>query len=193
MATVNGKGGLTPVGSLRQADWNGKLRQYPIASGYGTSIYTGDLVTLSSGSIQRAAFNFSAGAATGVFLGCSYTNPTTKQPVWSQYWPASTVASDAVAYVCDDPEAVFELQSDAALTAAALGKNIDLVQTSAGSDTTGKSGMNASGSSIATTNTLRFRVVGLKATPDNGWTDTYPIILVKFNFGFHAQGTATGL
>ena len=36
----------------------------------------------------------------GVFLGCTYTDPNSKQKLFSQYWPAGTVASDAKAYVC---------------------------------------------------------------------------------------------
>jgi hypothetical protein len=103
------------------------------------------------------------------------------------------VASDIKALIVDDKDAVFEIQSDAALTSAALGKNIQMIQTSAGSNTTGKSGINAQGSTIATTATHRLRVVGLKNTPDNNWTDTFPIILVKWNFGMHADEVALGI
>jgi hypothetical protein len=36
------------------------------------------------------------------------TDPVTKQKRFSQYWPASTLAGDAVAVVCDDPDTVFK-------------------------------------------------------------------------------------
>jgi hypothetical protein len=193
MSAVNGKGGLIPIGTLGGNPWNHKVRSIPIASGYATSIFRGDIVSLSSGTATRAAVNFSAGAAVGVLVGVSYTDPNLKQLLFRGYWPASTVASDAVAYVCDDPDAVFLVQSDAALTAAALGKNSDLVQTAAGSTTTENSGMNFDGSEIATTNTLSFRVVGLFTSPDNAWTDSFPKILVMFNHGEHFYRQATGL
>lgn len=195
MTTVNGKGGLTPVSSKRQSDWTAKLTQYPIASGEATSIFTGDIVTLATatGSVARAVVGFTAGTAVGIFVGCSFTNPTTLQPVFTTFWPGATVAADAVAYICDDKDAVFEIQSDAALTAAALGKNMLMVQTSVGSSVNGKSGINAQGSSIATTATHRIRVVGLKKTPDNNWTDTFPVILAKWNFGMHADDVALGI
>ena len=43
----------------------------------------------------------------GVFMGCSFTNPYTKQKMFSQYYPANTVADDIQAYVVDDPDALF--------------------------------------------------------------------------------------
>ena len=52
-----------------------------IQNNYGTAISYGDFVTVTSGLVTRAAITSStSGKQTiGVFLGCSYTNPTTKQ------------------------------------------------------------------------------------------------------------------
>ena len=195
MPSVNGKGGLLPVDHLMGVQRNWRTREYQIASNYGTSIFKGDIVIpVNDGTIARGAFNFTAGTALGVFLGCRFTNPTTKQPTYSNYYPANTVASDIYALVCDDPRAVFLAQSDAALGTTNLFNNIDLVQTATGSTVNGLSGMNLSGSSAATTNTLRFRIVGLYNQPGNAWTDTYPQLLVTFNNpGFHFFDQATGI
>ena len=193
MSAVNGKGGLIPVGKLDGSAWTHKVRAFPIASGYGTSIFRGDIVTFNAGNVERATVSFTAGTAVGVLVGVSYTDPNLKQWISRGYWPASTVASDAVAYVADDPETVFLAQGDAALTAAALGKNIALVQTSAGSTTTENSGMNLQSSTVATTNTLRIRIIGLFNSPDNAWTDSFPKVLCFINDGFHAYRQATGL
>jgi hypothetical protein len=194
MTTVNEKGGLIPVGILGNATMRHRTVEMPIASAYGTSIFKGDVVTLNAGNIERVTqASFTAGTAIGVFMGCHYTDPGSGKMKWTQFWTASTVASDAVATICDDPNQVFTIQGDAVLTAAALGKNINLVQTSAGSTTTGRSGCNVASSGVATTNTLHFRIVGLWKSPDNAWTDTFPKVRVIMNPTFHAYSQTTGL
>jgi hypothetical protein len=35
----------------------------------------------------------------GVFNGCMYTDPTTSEQVFSNYYPASTNASDIIAFI----------------------------------------------------------------------------------------------
>lgn len=194
MSTVNGKGGLEPVGALGQAGMVHRTREYPIASGYATSIFRGDLVVLSSGTITRATqAGFAAGGALGVFQGCHYTDPNTGQMKWTQTWTASVVASDAQAMIADDPEQVFLVQLDAAATATAIGKNANLVQTSAGTALSGRAGSNLQTSTLATTNTLNFRVIGILNAPDNAITDTFPKVLVVFNSGMHFYRQATGV
>lgn len=55
--------------------------------------------------------SFSGYTATpyGVFVGCTFTNPVTKQPTFSQYWPGPTAAPDAVGYIIDDPMALYQV------------------------------------------------------------------------------------
>lgn len=55
--------------------------------------------------------SFSGFTATpyGVFVGCTFTNPVTKQPTFSQYWPGPTAAPDAVGYIIDDPMALYQV------------------------------------------------------------------------------------
>ena len=102
--------GLKPINLIGGQVFSGSTRNLPIQYGYATNIYYGDFVVLSSGFATRAAVSTGTGVnqVTGIFLGCSYTNPLTKQKTFSQYWPASTLAGDAQAIVCDDPDTVFK-------------------------------------------------------------------------------------
>ena len=107
--TVSGPYGFKPVNLIGGQVFAGATRSIPIQYGYATNIFYGDFVTLTKGFITRAAVTTATTAkqVIGVFLGCSYTDPVTKQKRFSQYWPASTLAGDAVAVVCEDPDTVF--------------------------------------------------------------------------------------
>jgi hypothetical protein len=116
--------GYKPVNLIGGQVFSGSTRNIPISYGYNVNLFYGDPVTIqttSSGSIVAGSIITQASAVSttntvvGVFLGCSYTDPSTKQKRFSQYWPASTLAGDAVAIVCDDPDTVFKT---AAATAA---------------------------------------------------------------------------
>jgi len=108
--TVSAPYGLKPVNLIGGQVFAGSTRSIPIIYGESTSIYYGDFVKVVRGTVQRQAVTTAGGAAglVGVFLGCSYTNPVTKQKTFSQYWPGGTLAGDAVAVVCDDPDTVFK-------------------------------------------------------------------------------------
>jgi hypothetical protein len=178
---------------------------FPIASAYGANIYNGSIVSIvAGGTIQIVTTNgdpisgaaFPAGTI-GVFVGCSFTNPTTKQKQFSQYWPTGTVASDAVAYVVDDDRAVFQVQSAGSLVAADLGANVYLnaVQsTTTGSTTTGNSNTAVVATASVITTTAAFRIVGF--VDMQGFStvgDAYTDVLVKFNPGYHSYSNAVGI
>lgn len=107
---VNAPYGLEPINLIGGQVFAGSTRMYPIQYGYDTNIFNGDFVKVVRGSATRAAIGATtaSNAVTGVFLGCSYTDPVTKQKRFSQYWPASTLAGDAVAYINDDPDTVYK-------------------------------------------------------------------------------------
>lgn len=102
--------GLVPINLIGGQVFAGSTRMYPIQYGYATNIFNGDFVKVVRGQVTRVGIGAAtnSNAVTGVFLGCSYTDPVVKQKRFSQYWPASTLAGDAVAYICDDPDAVFK-------------------------------------------------------------------------------------
>ena len=103
----------------------------------------------------------------GVFNGCQFTDPTTGEQKFSNFYPASTNASDIIAFVIDDPMVVFEIQCNAAFPVADLFGNFDIVYTSAGSTTTGISGAELNVSDGATTATLSLKCIDISEDPEN--------------------------
>lgn len=160
--TVAAPYGLIPIQLIGGQVYAGSTRMIPIASGYSTDLLYGDVVKLTTDGTLVKDTGTSTATPVGVFLGCQYTNPTTKQWLQTQYWPASTVASDAMAVVADDPKLLFRaaIVSGTTVIAAAgrtfVGNNAALVQ-NAGSTNTGDSKV-ALGS-LATTNTLPVRII----------------------------------
>lgn len=115
--------GLKPINLIGGQVFAGSTRALPIQYGYATDIFYGDFVKVLRGSVTRATVSTGTGSAQfdGIFLGCSYTDPVTKTKRFSQYWPASTLAGDAIAYVGDDPDTVFKAVVCSATAAVASG------------------------------------------------------------------------
>ena len=132
---INGPYGLKPVNLIGGQQFAGSTRMYPIRYGYAANIGFGDPVIMVNGAINRGAITTDASgvAWVGVFMGCSFTSPTTKQKLFSQYWPTGTLAGDAVAYVCDDPDTLFKVAVCSATTVIGatsesfLGQNMSLI------------------------------------------------------------------
>ena len=200
--------GLKPVNLIGGQVFAGSTRNIPIASGYNTNIFNGDIVTLvAGGTVAKSAIadeSSPVAGLVGVFLGCSYTNPSTKQKTFAQYWPAGTVASDAVAIVCDDPDTLFKVvlvagdteDAAAALTPAYLGQtvvgsNVTCVQNT-GSTTTGDSKIGVYTPAGAGTASTVFRVVDVVPDTANS-SGNFCELIVKFNFGYHSYLNATGI
>ena len=187
MATTAAPYGARPIGTLSASgSFNSKTRHLPIGASYGTQISNGDFCKLvADGEIEKDV-GTTALTTCGIFLGCSYTDPTTGQKTFSNYWPASNAATDAMAYVLDDPFVVFQMQADEALNTTDRGLNASVVVT-AGTTTLGKSKSALDGSTPATTNTLPLRIIsfvdGPSSLPPKGTTasDAYPDVIVKFN------------
>lgn len=192
MATTATPMGAEPTDTLSASgSFTGKVRHIKIASGYGTAIFYGDFVKLvNTGTVEKDTGTTSA-TPVGVFVGCAYTSPTTGELTFSQYFPASTAASDIVAYVVDDPNVLMRMQSDEAIAQTGLGNNVAIVQT-AGSTSIGRSKNAVDGSSIATTNTLPLRIIDFVDGPDSAVGDTYTDVIVKFNAG-HQYSNTTGV
>ena len=193
--------GAVPVGSLVSCAYNAKVTHYKIKSAYGTSIFYGDFVKFGDDNpnttIQKDTGTSSA-TPVGIFLGCAYTDPTTKQFTPSQYFPASTAASDIVAYVASDPFIIMQMQCDGAADQDDLGKNVGIVQT-AGSTDIGRSKNAVDISTVNTTATLPLKIIDFIDGPDSAVGDSYTDVLVTFNSqsafgtGGHQLLSATGI
>lgn len=120
--TIDAPYGLKPINLIGGQVFSGSTRMYNINYAYPTSIFYGDFVALVRGNLERISVSTgTVGTLVGIFLGCTYTDPTTKQPRFSQYWPASTTAGDGLAYICDDPDTVFKAVVCSATTVVASG------------------------------------------------------------------------
>lgn len=202
MASVFSPYGFKPMGITTAAAYNQKTRQFQIASGYNTSIFYGDLVRpVTAGTIEKNTdtTTVTAPGILGVFMGCSYTNPSTQQRIFTQFWPAGTVASDAVAYVFDDPEGIFQVQAVANTGSAGfsmvqgdLFTNIGLRQI-AGSTANGTSSVGIDGSTRNSTATLPFKVIGFVDSPFSRVGDAATDCIVKYNIGAHFYHNTAGL
>ena len=187
--------GLRPIGRLGSGSQE-TFRQYPIASGYGTNIAMGDIVQLVNASNattieKQSAVGTSAIDLVGIFMGCSFTDPNTNQLTFSQLWPASTVASDAMAFVVDNPNVEFVIQADGSVTNERdiYGKNCTLVQTAP--NTTFKvSRVALDISEIATTSTDPIKILDyLGGDQGDEKGSSFPLLVCKFNYH---QLTAAG-
>jgi hypothetical protein len=192
MATTAAPYGARPSNTLSASgSYSGEVQHIKIASAYGTAIFYGDFVKLVTAGTVELDSGTAALTPVGVFMGCKYTDSTTNQMTFSQYWPASMAASDAVAYVLVDPNILFRMQSDEAVAQTGLGANFSVIQT-AGSTSTGNSKNALDGSTVATTNTFPVKLVDFVDGPTSTVGDTYTDCIVKFNVG-HQFTNTTGI
>jgi hypothetical protein len=199
--SVSAPYGLRPINLIGGQVFAGSTRLIPIASSSGTAIYYGDVVVVNdAGTLTKVSATASSVSVVGVFLGCQYTNPTTKQLLQQQYYPGGVTASDIKAFVLDDPDALFKVAVVTAgtttvsfVTQAAVGQNTAYVPNAAsGSTTTGDSAAGVSATTAAGTG-LPFKVVDV--VPDTaiaGFPGSYTEVIVKFNFGIHQYYNANG-
>lgn len=144
--------GLRPI-NRDGTPYTGPVNPYYIPSSYGTALYIGDPV-IKTGTANTARVKFpgvgefciaalpeinaatvgDGNSITGVIVGFCIL-PTNLN---AAYNPAST---ERVAFVVDDPHALFEIQADGAIAATAIGLNAVLIATHSGSTVTGFSGI----------------------------------------------------
>ena len=207
--TVSKPYGLKPINLIGGQVFAGSTRNLPITTStvsYNTALFFGDVVQIdaTNGTIIKSTLsNQSSPVAgvVGVFLGCSYTNPTTGQKLFAQYWPGfASGVTDAQAIVCDDPDTLFQVVSvgstadgtglvPVAVTQAVLGGNAQLVLNT-GNTTTGDSTIGAYVAGTTSTSAA-LRIVDF--IPASATSSGFVELVVKFNFGYHSYYNATGL
>ena len=190
MANVAEKFGLKPVRSLDGSDFINAQNRYRIASNYGTAIFQGDLVTpVTGGGIERHIAG-STTAVVGVFNGCFYTDPTTQKPTWKNYYPASVVASDIMAFVIDSPDQVYKIDSDGAFAVADIFKNFQVTNVS-GNTVTGTSEVQLDYSNSGIQITVALQAIDISQDVGNTEVGVVNVdVLVRINNHFYKTGTA---
>ena len=192
--------GLKPVKRVDGMPYAGATRLYKIdPAGEATNLFYGQVVNigadgyiaLCTASGADATTNNLGGSgvgAIGVFVGCEYVNAQ-GQVIYSQYYPSGTAnGGDIVAYVVDDPNALFMAELDDTATQTMVGTNTTFATaqtTSTGSTTTGVS--NSQLDATVATTAKAFKIVAL--APD----ESTAAVLVKFNPSFHRFTSDVGL
>jgi len=169
MANVDAPFGFAPVKMQGGAPFSGGQTEYIIASTASGNMFTGDIAILAAGGSVVVG---TAGATNiiGVFNGCFYTD-TNGKPQYARYWPDGTTSTDAVAFIIDDPNVIFEAQEDdSSLALADIGQNNNFLAT-AGSTTTGRSGHEIDGSD-KTAGAANLRIVAKSTDPSNSDVDS---------------------
>ena len=172
--------GVKPVNLIGGQVFAGSTRNLPIQYNYGTALYYGDLVTLSAGYVVIATYPVSTTNTTvGVFLGCYYTNPTTKQRQYAQYYPGNVTAGDITAIIGDDPDQVMKVAVTTTAGGTTIGSASSILVganmaggTQTGSASTGNSGMSVVGAS-ANASGGGFRVLNLVPDTQISLSSTY--------------------
>jgi hypothetical protein len=194
--TVSAPYGLIPINLVGGRVFAGATRQIPIAASSATAIYFGDVVDLNSDGVLAKETGTATATPVGVFLGCTYTDPT-YGATFRQYYPGNVTATDIVAYVVDDPQALFKVAvctagstTINAVSRTAVGNNTALVQNT-GSTVTGNSKVAVS-VTTATDSTLPVRIIDVIPETANS-LGSYTEVIVKWNAGMHQYDNPTGV
>lgn len=188
--TVSAPYGFQPINRIGGNPYAGSTRLVPVDSG---AVYDGDLVEmLASGKCAVIASGSASAQCLGVCVGVQYTN-SSGQTVQAQYAPASGV-TNVVAYVVDDPTALFKVAvvssgtTIATLGRAAVGQNATVVL-NPGNANTGNS-TQAIDDTTNITATFPIRIIDVVPETATG-TDAYVEMIVKINT--HAYNNTTGI
>jgi hypothetical protein len=160
MANANTPNGFQYFGRLEGGSPTEGLTTRLIASSDTAALGYGDPVTsLATGYVSASV----AGTTQidGIFYGCEYLSTALGRVVFTNYWGGSGAAGDITAHLCTDPQAQFVVQSDnTAIVFADNQANINFVAGTPNA-TTQFSTATVGQSTINTTSTLPFRIVGL--------------------------------
>jgi len=199
MANSNGSFGLKPIGKIGQATNSTGMTEYRIAAGNTNPIFSGmAVIPLAGGVIDdlQAAAGGNV-SIVGVFGGCEYVSSTTGETVFGNFWPGSGADSTfpVKAFLYDDPNQLFTIATSNVVAAAnteteiraAVFANIAFATGNSGSTSTGMSSATADLNTIAATNTLALRIMGVQNDPDNAdFTAAGIPLIVRINNHFNA-------
>jgi len=182
MANQDAPFGFRAVGGMGSSYETQGTSKYQINDNYGSSIYQGDVVMTGDGGTDAGSSTSVAGYIApsavgdpnnvGIFNGCFYNDPTTQKPTWKNYYPASTNITTGYidAFVYDNPQQLYEVQTAGTLTQSDAGNLIDMATYAAGSTINGSSNEEISTTSLS--NTATFRILRLSGDPSNSDTSS---------------------
>jgi hypothetical protein len=181
MANRNTQGfGLIAAGTLGQTPATSGQGKYKIDAGYGTTIYQNGAVASSAGYIIDG--QTTDAPILGVLNGIFYNAATTLKPTFSNFYktPITPANSEDIdAFVFDNPQQQYVVATDDAVAQAGYLETYDM-NTSAGSDTTGKSSATLD---IADTSAdaASFRLLRSAEDPENDENAAFRSVVVCIN------------
>ena len=192
MANVARTNGFTPVKHLNGSPYNGQYNLYEIVAGDGTATMVGDLVKADTGTAtdvyptcvrHGTSGEVTSGLALGVVVGFKVSPTDLNTP---QYRAAST---KRYAMVADSPDLIFKVKDGGTVpcTLSLIGNNTGFMAT-AGSTTTGNSGMTTGTTAPTTTNSLPLKIMGIVDSPDNESASADQQLLVMINQHYYMGG-----
>ena len=179
MANFIAPRGFSPSRYLNGANYNGAVNMYYIPSTDTSQYGVGDVVksaaVADANGIPQVAKAAGTDTVRGVVMGVLAVNPGavslvgTNVDLTVQNIPA-TKGRDYYVLVADDPHIIFEAQDDGAatLTAAASNKNASITVTNPTSPSQ-NSASTISAASVATTQGLNVKLMGLAQKPNNAF------------------------
>jgi len=199
MANQDAAFGLRPLKSVGQGDDSTGMSSHWIDAGDTSTIFQGSPVIAAAGYIDAST----AGAVPnmGAFWGCFYNDPTTLKPTFKNYYPGSITppaSKDVEAFVYDNPNQMFEVQSDNAGASAQLDvfSNADWVTgtISSGSTLNGVSSAELDDSTIAAASdaAAQLLIIGVSRDPKNSDLTAANVnwrVLVNMHLFGHGVGT----
>ena len=196
MANQDAAFGLRPLKSVGQQDDSTGMSSHTIVAGDASTIFQGSPVIAAAGYVDAST----AGAVPnmGAFWGCFYNDPTTLKPTFKNYYPGSITppsSKDIEAFVYDNPNQMFEIQSDndGASTQADVFSNADMVNFG-GSTLNGVSTAELDDSTIAASSDVaaQLLIIGVSRDPKNsdlGSANVNWRVLVNMHLFGHGVGT----
>ena len=174
MSTVSAPFGLRPA---YHPSGQTRPERFAITAASAAAMYkNGGIIINTDGGVITAADN--TGYLDGVFVGCEYLDVTLK-PVFSNFWPADTLATEAFAFVITDKDTVFEIQCNGSLAQTDINSHIGMTTATLGSTMTGQSTGYATLANLSTSTENQLQIIGLAPYADNAWGDTFTIVRVK--------------
>lgn len=154
-----------------------RAKKYAVAAAYGTAMYKGQPVILNTNGTVTAGT--AAADLLGIAAGFDWVDATGK-PTVSTFWPAGqTVLSGTTptAWVYDDPNNVYEVQSDGSVAQAAIGDQSDVSNVGNNSLSLSTCTLNATLAGVGVQG--QFRIVGFGQQIDNVPGDAFTIVQVQ--------------
>lgn len=190
MANANAPMGLIPRMHRNGTPYSGSTRVYYVPASDANAIGIGDPVVVTGAGDSVTGVPVvtlaTAGATnyiTGVMVGVSAASLTSQSLL--PYRPASTAM---FIEVCDDPDVVFEIQSNGTLASGDMSANADLASGSLNT-ASGLSGWVLDESTVGTGATKQLKIMRIVRRPDNA-LGTNGKVEVMINL--HTQRYTTG-